>query len=70
MRMNGINLSTVRIGNAEKIEIQNGGYGNRKFILDGKEVDLAKVQNIKISFNCEGIRIEADIIGGSMPIKE
>ena len=68
--MKGINLSTVRIGTAETIEIENGGYGNRKFILDGREVDLAKVRNIKISFNCDGIMIEAEIIGGSIPIKE
>ena len=68
--MFGVNLSTVKVYDATTIEIKNLDNGNRQVVLDGKKLDLSKVRKMRITIDCDGMIIESDIIGGSMPIKE
>lgn len=54
--------------NVKKIEIEDSNC--RKLIIDGKEVDLSKLQRIEISFDCRGIEINATMIDVELPCKK
>lgn len=59
-------MTTVDITktNVTKINIKSEP---REIVIDGKTLDLSKVQSLRIDFDCQGLEVRVGAIGGDFP---
>lgn len=53
----------------ESIQIECPKYGDRKVIVDGKELDLSKIKSIRVNADCNGIDIDVELSWCGLPCK-
>ena len=53
----------------ESIQIECPKYGDKKIIVDGKELDLSKIKSIRVNVDCDGIDIDVELSWFGLPYK-
>lgn len=53
----------------ESVQIEFPKYGDRKIVIDGKELDLSKIKSIRVDADCNGIDIDVEMSWEGLPYK-
>lgn len=53
----------------ESVHIEFPRHGERKVIIDGKELDISKIKSIRIDADCNGIDVDVELGWRSLPYK-
>lgn len=56
-------------GGFESVQIECPKYGDKKIVIDGKELDISKIRAITVKVDCNGIFIDCDVISPILPYK-
>ena len=59
-------MTTVDITRTNVAEI-NVKSEPREIVIDGKTLDLSKVQSLRIDFDCMGLEVRVSAVGGEFP---
>lgn len=53
----------------ESVQIEFPKYGERKIVIDGRELDLSKIKSVTIRTDAVGISIDVDMPRQLLPYK-
>lgn len=53
----------------ESVQIEFPKYGERKIVIDGKELDLSKIKSVTVRAEAVGISIDVDMPRQLLPYK-
>lgn len=54
----------------ESVQIEFPKYGERKIVIDGRELDLSQIKSVTVRVDAAGINIDVDMPRQLLPYKD